>query len=350
MKLAIFAVLLSGIVLAGSAGADEPQAQRVEAEAAQAPVRWRERAADYRIELRGDIGQGPDTVRQEDSELQVQVVMANGLIVPLRSRGGVITDASDPTRRVFHQHLSGGSRYVTDLNVAAVEVIHLFRGFRVNESTSGATETTRRHYEPDQWDFVSIRLSARLYRRHPLTRAETLVAERVVLDASPYRRMSYGIWASAPLPEHFDPPPAIRAADGQIAVRVLTGRDDMKREAADAAVLIDTPTGVLRQPLGHLGLPAFSFWNHDAFARIDRTMRWAEIGRAGLFYRFGDHGPFERDDWEVEALLVDFCPRPLRRDRICFRQASHYVQTNLDASLARLNGDGDGAEIWAPFY
>ena len=329
-----------------------PPIDRVEALSTQANASWSDTAANYRIVLRGSIGEGVDGVRREDFDLQVNVVMRNGLVVRLRNNGsGVITNSGDPARRVFHLNISGKSPYVTDLDVAFVEVIHLFKGFRVNESTNAITDIIRMNYAPDQWDFVNIQLSGRLYRRNPATGVETLVSEREVLNARPQRRMTYGIWASAPPPANFEPPPQIQDAQGRVTVRVLTGGDDMRRDPADAALLIETPDARLRHPLGrYVGLPAYSFWNHDAFIKFDQPVQWNRIGRTGLFYRFGDHGPFERDDWEVRALLVEFCPDLLRSSGICFRKASHYVYGNDSAYLVRMNGDGSGMETWAPFH
>lgn len=304
---------------------------------------WLSDPANYRVEISGTIDEGPGGVVREDSELQVNVVMRNGVVIGIRAdRRGTLTSTNDPARTMFHRTVRGEGAYVTSLrNVAAVEVIHHFNGAPPGMNTA---DLTAMHQRPERWFFNAIRLSARLFRRNPLTGAESLVEDREIVNARPHRFMSYGIWASARLPERFEPPPAMRNRDGYASVTVLTGADGMKVHPAVAEALIDTSGGILRLSARSLLLGPHRIWRAPS-----PPIRWNAIGRVGLRYQYGDHGPFDRDDWEIKAVLVDFCTRLASGASVCFRKASHYVYGVDTASIAVLNGDGAGTEIWAPF-
>ncbi|HQV62341.1 MAG TPA: hypothetical protein PLG08_16290 [Chitinophagaceae bacterium] len=314
-------------------------------------LKWSDTAVFYRAEFSGIIGQGKDDVRQIDSELKVFVVMNNGLVVSLSNNGsGVIINANDPAKKVFNLNIRGESGYVTDLNVRFVEIVHTKKGFRVNDAVSTLEEIRRANYAPDQWDFVQIKISAKLYKKNPVTNVETLIQQKEIINKRPMKKMTYGIWVSAAPPATFTPPQQVNDAAGRVAARILTGRDDMKSNPADAAILVQVPSGTLRYPLGrYTGLPAHSFWNYDGFSKIEEAVLWKSIGKAGIRFQYGDHGPFDRDDWEVKALLIDFFPDFLRGKEICFRKYSHYIPFNSEASLVRMNGDGAGTEKWSPF-
>lgn len=314
-------------------------------------LRWSDTAVNYRAVFSGTIGQGKDDVRQIDSELKVFVIMNNGLVVTLGNNGsGVIVNANDPEKKVFNLNIRGESAYVTDLYVRFVEVVHTNKGFRVNESTQTIEDIRRANYTPDQWDFVHIQISAKLYKKNPSSGTETLIQQKEIINKQPMKRMTYGIWVSAAPPATFNPPQQVKDAEGRAAARILTGRDDMKSSPADAAILFQVPSGTLRYSLGrHTGLPAHSFWNYDGFVKVEGAIPWKSLGKAGIRYQYGDHGLFDRDDWEVKAMLVDFFPDFLRSKGICFRKYSHYIPFNSEAYLVKMNGDGAGMEKWAPF-
>ena len=129
-------------------------------------LRWSDTAVNYRVVFTGKIGQGKDDVRKEDSDLDVFVIMSNGLVVTLKNNGsGTITNSGDPERKVFHLNIRGESKYVTDLNVMLVEVIHMNKGFKTNQNQRIIDYWRQQNLTPDEWDFVYIQISAKLYRR-----------------------------------------------------------------------------------------------------------------------------------------------------------------------------------------
>lgn len=325
---------------------------------ATADALWSAWGAQHRIRIQGWIDQGEDTARS-DSEVRVNVIMRNGLVVPL-------TSGYSPGRRP----VLGSSAYVTDFDVAAVEVI-FSRGLLPVERGVRKRTVRTENLGPDSWDFNAIQLAATLYRRDRPGGPWREVARRDVFAASPMRRMTYGVWASAELPRVLEPPPQVRDADGHLAFHILTGADDIKSEPAEVAALVDTGGGPLRDGrlrrfvnIGRLGdtLPAFragDYWNAEGVEKFRAEtetqlgyatrFRWNDTGRVGLRYRYGDHG-LERDDWDVKAVIVDFCPVFLTADRVCFRKASHYMHSGApDTRLVQLNGDGAGTDAWAPF-
>ena len=162
--------------------------------------------------------------------------------------------------------------------------------------------------------------------------------------------MTYGIWASSTPSAHVDPPEQIRNAIGRLAAKVLTGADGMKRDPAEAAILVQVTGEKLRYKLGrYVGLDPYSFPNYDGFYKMEGNCIWRGTGKAGIIFKFGDHGPFERDDWDVKAFMIDFYPEFLRSKNIYFRKHSHYL-LNQTVNLVRMNGDGNGMEKWAPYF
>lgn len=311
--------------------------------------KWSDTAVNYKVVFRGEIGIGRDDLRSDDSELQVNVVMRNGLVVPLINNGtGVITNSGSPDLRVFHLTISGESQYVSSMDVAFVEVIHLRKA--LNTNATGVERTRYNNYQPDQWDFVNIKISGRLVYTNPVDAIEREVANREIINRSIREKRSYGIWTSGPVSSRFDPPEEIRGASGRIAARVLTGPDGMKKDPENAAIVVQISGGRMKYNLGrYVGLDPYSFQNYDAFTKMEGNVIWRGIGKAGIFYKYGDHGLFERDDWDVKAFMIDFFPDLLRSKNICFRKFSHYL-SNPASVLVRMNGDGNGMEKWAPSF
>ena len=310
--------------------------------------KWSDTAVNYKVIFTGSIGIGADDLRTVDGGLQVNVIMSNGLVVPLKSTGsGVLLNSGSPSLRIFRRNISGESQYVTDLR-CFVEVIYYRKP--MNTNATGLEVTRYQNYQPDQWDFVDIKLSGKIIYTDPVTGNVREIANTEVLNRRVNKKMTYGIWATSEPAAHVEPPEEIRGVPGRIAAKVLTGPDGMKRDPADAAVLVQISGGVLRYNLGRLvGLDPYSFQNYDDFAKIEGSNLWRGIGIAGLVYKYGDHGLFERDDWDVKAFMVDFYPDFLRTKNIFFRKHSHYL-LNLTANLVRMNGDGDGMKKWAPYF
>lgn len=299
--------------------------------------------AHYRVEISGAISEGPGGVVREDAAIQVNVIMRNALVIGMRAdRRGVLSNAQSPASATFRRTITGEGAYVTTLDqVAAVEVIHFFNGAPPHMDEP---DLRAMHRKPEQWFFDGISLSARLFRKNPVTGVEVLVEEREIFNARPQRMMRYGIWASARLPDRLEPPPAIHGSEGHAAITVLTGADGMKTHPAVAEALIDTSAGTVRLSAQTLLLSAHRLWRAPSPQLV-----WNGLGRVGLRYRYGDHGPFDRDDWEIKAVLVDFCTRFATGVGACFRKGSHYLFGRDNASIATLNGDGAGTEIWEPF-
>jgi hypothetical protein len=314
--------------------------------------KWADTAVNYKIIFRGELGVGKDDFRKKKPlQLFINVVMQSGLVVPLKySNDGVIRNSNDPERRVFYKNLSGESLYCTNLNISLVEIIQT-DNYWVSDANTLSQLIYDENLAPDEWNFVSIKLNARVVYMNPVNGSEQTIASREVLNINVNRKMKMGIWASAPSPAYYNPPQQITDATGKVAARVLTGKDDMKKNHEKAAVLIQTSDKIIRYSLGvHIGLPAYSFPNYDAFAKFEGSYKWSGIGKVGLEYKYGDHGPFDRDDWEVKALFVDFFPDFLRSKNICFRKSAYYIHNNNEAYLIKMNGDNNGMLRWAPFY
>lgn len=311
--------------------------------------RWSDTAVNYKVIFKGEIGIGQDDLRTDDSELQVNVIMLNGLVVPLKANGsGVITNSGSPTTRIFHMNISGESQYVTNLQIAFVEVIHLRKPLKT--TATGAERIRYDTYQPDQWDFVHIKLSARLIYTNPVDKIEKEITNREVLNRNVLQKRSYGVWASGPVSGRITPPEQISTASGRVAARVLTGADGMKPDPENAAILVQISGGTMKYKLGQIvGLAPYSFQNYDAFGKMEGNVAWKGIGKAGIFFKYGDHGLFERDDWDVKAVMIDFFPDILNDKRICFRKFSHYLINN-SSLLTKMNGDRNGTEKWAPLF
>jgi len=309
---------------------------------------WSDTAVNYKVIFKGTIGIGQDDLRSDDSQLEVNVIMNNGLVVPLRSNGsGVITNSGSATQRIFNMNFSGESAYVTNLQIGFVEVIHSRKP--LNTNATNADVIRYNNYQPDQWDFVDIKISGKIIYTNPTNATTREVASAEVINRSVNRKMSYSIWASGSGSTRFSPPQQIQDASGKVAARVLTGNDGMKRDPENAAIVVQIPSGTMRYRLGQIvGLAPYSFQNYDALAKMEGDIIWRGIGKAGIFYKYGDHGLFERDDWDVKGFMIDFFPDILRGKNICFRKYSHYLVNS--ATLVRMNGDGNGMEKWAPDF
>ena len=309
--------------------------------------KWSDTAVNYKVIFRGEIGIGRDDLRSDDSELQVNVVMRNGLVVHLINNGsGTITNSGSPDLRVFHLNISGESAYVTSMDIAFVEVIHFRKS--LNTNATGVERIKYDNYQPDQWDFVNIKISGRLVYTNPIDAIEKEVARREIINRSVRQKRTYGVWSSGPVSSRFDPPEEIRGALGRVAARVLTGPDGMKKDPENAAIVVQVSGGKMKDNLGrYVGLAPYSFENYDAFIKMEGKVIWRGIGKAGIFYKYGDHGLFERDDWDVKGFVIDFFPDILRSKNISFRKFSHY---NANGLLVRMNGDGNGMEKWAPYF
>ena len=69
---------------------------------------WADTAVNYKVVFRGTISAGADDIRQEDGELQVNVVMRNGQVVPLNWNGsGIIINSNSPANRVYKMNITG---------------------------------------------------------------------------------------------------------------------------------------------------------------------------------------------------------------------------------------------------
>ena len=331
--LALFAALVTGATTPASAQ---------DTRAAQAAAQWQSDPANYRVEVRGVVEEGPGGVMRGDGRLRVNIIMTNSVVIEVNSETSGVLTGGDFNPGVFARNLSGGGAYVTSLNdVAAVEVIHHWFWFGPLQD---AVDYNIQLRKPTQFFLNAIRLNARLYRKNPLTGVETLVEEREIVNQRPQRMMNYGIWASARVPERMEAPPEIRTREGHVSFTMLVGADGMKERPAAAEMLIDTPGRVVRRSFARNGMAE----NRLVTLGVDR-LRWNAIGRVGLRYRYGDHGPFDRDDLEIEALLVNFCTDVRRGARVCFRRATHYVYGVDNAPIVKLDGDRSGTEAWAPF-
>lgn len=354
----ILATAVLALAVCAPAHAQAQAPERVETPRRLAPVPapvavpWSVVAAKRTIYINGWVDQGPDTAREE-TVVEGNLVMRNGLVVPWRT-------GWSPARRA----VLGTGRYATDLDVAGVEVI-----IRREPITRRMATVVRDNLGPDELDLNRIELTLRLVETDARGRG-TEIARRSIAY-SPARRMSYGVWAPAELPRRFEPPQDVRTAPGSLVFRLLSGPDDIKDNPASVAVLVDTPAGPQRDDRLTLwavngrnepkAFGAGKMWNHERSAALGpwafratteptrSVFRWGEIGRVGLFYRYGEHG-LDRDDWDVSALFVDFCPDFLQRDAVCFRKSTHYSVSNPGTPRARLNGDGAGTEVWEPFY
>ena len=313
-------------------------------------LKWSDTAVNYKIIIRGEIGIGQDDLRS-DSRLDVNVIMRNGMVVPLKDNGsGVITNSNSPTQRVFHMNIRREQQYVTNLDIAFVEVIHYRVGLPVNTPIRNIDIIAYDNAQPDHWDFVNIKLSGRIVYTNPVDGIEREVMSRDLINRNVNQKRSYGVWASGPVTGRFTPPPQISDAMGRVAARVLAGDDGMKRDPENAAVMVQVSGGTLRTNLGrYVGMNPYEFPNYDGMIKMEGSVMWRGIGKAGLVYKFGNHGPFERDDWDVKAILIDFFPDVLLSKEICFRKYSHYNSTTR-ANIVRMNGDGNGMEKWAPYF
>ena len=151
---------------------------------------WADTAVNYKVVFRGTITAGADDIRQDDGELQVNVVMRNGLVVPLKWNGsGVITNTNSPANRMYIMNITGESPYVTNLTVGFVEVIYYRKPLNTNPTP---VERARyQNYQPDQWDFVDIKLSGKIVYTNPTTGIAREIATANVLTRNVQRKMSY---------------------------------------------------------------------------------------------------------------------------------------------------------------
>ncbi len=313
-------------------------------------LKWSDTAVNYKIVIKGEIGIGQDDLRS-DSRLDVKVIMRNGMVVALIDNGsGVITNSNSPTQRVFHMNLRREQQYVTNLDIAFVEVIHYRVGLPVNTPIRNIDIAAYDNAQPDHWDFTNIKLTGKIIYTNSVDGIEKEVMSKELINKNINQRRSYGVWASGPVTGRFEPPPQIRDAMGSVAARVLAGDDGMKKDPENAAVMVQVSGGTLRTNLGRYeGINPYFFPNYDAFIKMEGSVIWRGIGIAGLVYKYGNHGPFERDDWDVKAIMIEFFPDILRSKEICFRKYSHY-NSNTRANIVRMNGDGNGMEKWAPNF
>jgi hypothetical protein len=313
-------------------------------------LKWSDTAVNYKIIIKGEIGIGQDDLRS-DSRLDVNVIMNNGMVVPLRDNGsGVITNANSSTQRVFHMNLRREQQYVTNLDIAFVEVIHSRVGLPVNVPIRNVDILAYENAQPDFWDFTNIKISGKIIYTNPIDGNEKEIMTKELINKNINQRRSYGVWASGTVIRQFMPPPQITDAMGMVAARVLAGDDGMKKDPENAAVMVQVSSGTLRTNLGRYeGINAYFFPNYDGLIKMEGKVMWRGIGIAGLVYKYGNHGPFERDDWDVKAIMIEFFPDILRSKEICFRKYSHYHSATR-ANIVRMNGDGNGMEKWAPNF
>jgi hypothetical protein len=270
------------------------------------------------------------------------------MLIELYKKHGYVMVGNPPNRLTYYTFSSKKQQFITSLQGASVELIHFRQPLNTDERSRRVDELEYNNADPDKWNFEGIEITGKITYTNPLTKEQKIVAEGDVFHKVVHQIISYGYWENYISPA-IEIPAEILRLNGYIYTPALAAGDGSKMYPAENYILLKAGGEIYKTENMILQIGAYHMiYEYSYLPHVQ--VKWNDITSVGFKYKYGDHGAFDRDDFSIRGIAVNFRPWIHRGadsiyNELFFRKFQFY-NPNV---LVKLNGDGEGTEAWSPF-
>jgi len=308
---------------------------------------WADTAKHYEGEFTAKIMVGDDGLRY-DSDIKMNLILPNGMLIELNKKNGYVMVGSPPNRLTHYTFKSKKQQFVTSLQAGSVELVHFRRPLNTHERGRPVDELEYNHADPDKWNFEGIEITGKITYTNPVTKEQRVVAQGDVFHKVVHQVISYGYWENFIGPS-IEIPAEILRLNGYVYAPALAAGDGSKMSPSEHTILLKAGGNIYKWGNIIQKIDAYHIFNEYSYLP-GVQVKWNDITNVGFKYKYGDHGPFDRDDFSVRGVAVNFRPwvygvADSIYNELYFRKFRFYKPD----VLVKLNGDGEGEKAWSPF-
>lgn len=308
---------------------------------------WADTAKNYEGEFTAKVMVGDDGLRY-DSDVKMNLILPNGMLIELYKKHGYVMVGNPPNRLTHYTFKSKKQQFITSLQGASVELVHFRKPLNTDERSRPVDELEYNNADPDKWNFEGIEITGKITYTHPVTKEQQVVAQGDVFHKVVHQIISYGYWENYIGPA-IEIPAEILRLKGYIYAPALAAGDGCKMYPAENFILLKAGGNIYNWGNMIQKIGAYHIINEYSYLP-GLQVKWNDITNVGFRYKYGDHGAFDRDDFSIRGVAVNFRPWVSRGadsvyNELFFRKFQFYKPD----VLVKLNGDGEGEKFWSPF-